>query len=299
MANKLIRAVGNPEERFREDALRMMRAARFVSQLDFEIEQATKDAIIEYHPLLSKIAVERVREEWNKLLIGRNRKGGIKFFVETRLFQMCPGFQNREKALIDLALFPLQFKGTTIAWTVLVHFLDLKDEAIEPFLRQWKCSRKEIMDIRKGAQALNKRLQQFWDYPLLFETGIEIALEIEAIIEGFGLPNQSENLIELNESMPIHTLKDLALDGKEFAVLAWHQTWRSFRRRDIRRIENAGVGKQTGEQPLRTKGFHYEKKDDLFGRDIRSRLYRRGKKIWLPRSVRVRCRFWRRRHCWQ
>ncbi|HRK99784.1 MAG TPA: CCA tRNA nucleotidyltransferase, partial [Trichococcus flocculiformis] len=45
LANKLIRAVGNPEERFREDALRMMRAARFVSQLDFEIEQATKEAI--------------------------------------------------------------------------------------------------------------------------------------------------------------------------------------------------------------------------------------------------------------
>ena len=219
LANKLIRAVGNPEERFREDALRMMRAARFVSQLDFEIEQATKEAIVEYHPLLSKIAVERVREEWNKLLIGRNRKGGIKFFVETRLFQMCPGLQNREKALIDLALFPLQFKGTTIAWTVLIHFLDLKDEAIEPFLRQWKCSRKEIMDIRVGVQALKKRLQQFWDYPLLFETGIEIALEIEAIIEGFGLPNQSENLIELNVSMPIHTLKDLALDGKELLSL--------------------------------------------------------------------------------
>jgi tRNA nucleotidyltransferase (CCA-adding enzyme) len=219
LANKLIRAVGNPEERFREDALRMMRAARFVSQLDFEIEQATKEAIIEYHPLLSKIAVERVREEWNKLLIGRNRKGGVKFFVETRLFQMCPGFQNREDALIDLALFPLQFKGTTIAWTVLVHFLDLKDEAIDPFLRQWKCSRKEIMDIRIGAQALNKRLQQFWDYPLLFETGIEIAMQIEEIIEGFGLPNQSENLIELNESMPIHTLKDLALDGKELLSL--------------------------------------------------------------------------------
>ena len=39
------------------------------------------------------------------------------------------------------------------------------------------------MDIRVGVQAL-KTAQQFWDYPLLFETGIEIALEIEAIIEG-------------------------------------------------------------------------------------------------------------------
>ncbi len=77
---RLIRAVGNPVERFREDALRMMRAARFVSQLGFEIEPETKEAVVDYHPLLSKIAIERVREEFVKLLMGRNRKGGLKFF---------------------------------------------------------------------------------------------------------------------------------------------------------------------------------------------------------------------------
>lgn len=219
LEHKLIRAVGNPEERFREDALRMMRAARFMSQLDFRIEDATREAVVEYHPLLSKIAVERVRDEWNKLLIGRNRKIGIKFFVETRLFQMCPGFQNKEDDLIDLALFPMQFQGTTIAWIVLVHFLKIEDTDIESFLRSWKCSRKEISDIRTGVHALKIRMKKFWDYPLLYETGIEIALQVEDIVEGFGLTSQTELLLELDRTIPIHSIKDLALDGKELMAL--------------------------------------------------------------------------------
>ena len=103
------------------------------------------------------------------------------------------------------------------------------------------------MDIRIGVQALNKRLQQFWDYPLLFETGIEIAMQIEAIIEGFGLPNQSENLIELNESMPIHTLKDLALDGKELLSLLGIQRGGPFVGEIFEELKTLVPGKQTGE----------------------------------------------------
>lgn len=219
IAAKLIRAVGNPVERFREDALRMMRAARFMSQLGFDIEASTKEAVVDYHPLLSKIAIERVREEWTKLLLGRNRKGGIKFFVETRLFHMCPGFQNRQDELIDLALFPFQFRTTLAAWTTLLYFLGVSEEAVDQFLRGWKLSNKEIINIRKAYHALNMRLNQFWDNHLLFETGISIALEVEELVAGFGLSNDVNRLLALDKTMPIHTIQDMAIDGKEIMAL--------------------------------------------------------------------------------
>jgi len=65
---KLIRAVGDPNERFSEDALRMIRAVRIASEIGFTIEDDTLDAIKANSALINKIAKERVREELYKIL---------------------------------------------------------------------------------------------------------------------------------------------------------------------------------------------------------------------------------------
>lgn len=66
--NKTIRCVGNAEERFREDALRIMRAIRFSAQLGYTIEEQTRAAIRELAPTLQKISVERIQVELTKLI---------------------------------------------------------------------------------------------------------------------------------------------------------------------------------------------------------------------------------------
>lgn len=68
----IIRCVGEPEERFGEDALRMLRAVRFAAQLGFSIETATKDAIALLAPTLSKVSAERIQVELVKLLTSEN-----------------------------------------------------------------------------------------------------------------------------------------------------------------------------------------------------------------------------------
>ncbi len=65
----IIRCVGNPRERFSEDALRIMRAVRFAAQLDYEIEEETRNAIKELAPTLSRISAERIQTELVKLLV--------------------------------------------------------------------------------------------------------------------------------------------------------------------------------------------------------------------------------------
>ena len=72
IANKVIRTVGNAEERFNEDGLRIMRALRFASTLNFNIEEETKKAIHKQKYLLKNISVERITVELNKLLMGSN-----------------------------------------------------------------------------------------------------------------------------------------------------------------------------------------------------------------------------------
>ena len=65
----IIRCVGNPGERFDEDALRILRALRFSAQLGFSVETATEEAIRERSLHLNKISAERIRDELNKLLL--------------------------------------------------------------------------------------------------------------------------------------------------------------------------------------------------------------------------------------
>ncbi len=67
----VIRCVGDPVERFGEDALRMLRAVRFAGQLGFEIEEETFDAIKKLAPTIKKVSAERIAKELEKLLISK------------------------------------------------------------------------------------------------------------------------------------------------------------------------------------------------------------------------------------
>lgn len=70
--NRIIRCVGEPERRFKEDALRIMRAVRFASQLGFDIETNTAEAVHQKVNCLSLISRERIRDELDKLICGAN-----------------------------------------------------------------------------------------------------------------------------------------------------------------------------------------------------------------------------------
>ncbi len=70
--NKILRAVGNPQKRFSEDALRILRCLRFSSVLGFEIEKSTAKAACSLAPTLRNISVERINTEFSKIITGKN-----------------------------------------------------------------------------------------------------------------------------------------------------------------------------------------------------------------------------------
>lgn len=72
MQEGVIRCVGDPVERFGEDALRMLRAVRFAAQLGFKVEQRTREAIMGMASLLGKVSAERIQVELIKLLVSPN-----------------------------------------------------------------------------------------------------------------------------------------------------------------------------------------------------------------------------------
>ncbi|MBU3111869.1 CCA tRNA nucleotidyltransferase [Clostridium lacusfryxellense] len=88
LENKIIRAVGEPNKRFQEDALRMLRAIRFSANLNFDIEEKTMMAIKLNYKLIVNISYERIRDELCKMLISNNTTKALKLLEETRLLEI-------------------------------------------------------------------------------------------------------------------------------------------------------------------------------------------------------------------
>ena len=88
LQNKLIKTPGKPEESFSDDPLRMMRAARFMSQLNFEIDPAVVSAIKSMAGRLEIISAERIRDEFIKIMMSDNPRLGITLLVESGLAEI-------------------------------------------------------------------------------------------------------------------------------------------------------------------------------------------------------------------
>ena len=90
----IIRCVGDPKERLSEDALRILRAIRFSAVLDFSIEQSLKQAIQELAPTLSFISKERVRDEFNKILLSQHPNILQMLYDYQVLDEILPGYSK-------------------------------------------------------------------------------------------------------------------------------------------------------------------------------------------------------------
>ena len=102
LRNRVLRAVGDPDERFREDSLRIMRAMRFASVLGFRIEEKTEAAMFRNGGLLKKLSVERVFSEFRKLVTGKYAPDVVRRYIDVlgEVFpELCAmkGFDQRNK----------------------------------------------------------------------------------------------------------------------------------------------------------------------------------------------------------
>ncbi|MFD8231213.1 CCA tRNA nucleotidyltransferase [Streptomyces sp. NPDC059696] len=85
LAARVLRTPGTPEESFSDDPLRMMRAARFAAQLDFEVAPEVVTAMTEMSGRIEIVSAERVRDELNKLILSQQPRKGLSLLVETGL----------------------------------------------------------------------------------------------------------------------------------------------------------------------------------------------------------------------
>lgn len=144
----IIRAVGDPERRFTEDALRIMRAFRFSAQLGFDIDGDTLRGAEKCREGLSRIARERIREEMIKLICSPDPEKSLKLMVETGILPYVTGGYCPDEKIFSL--LPHMPKGDIARLGLFL--ADAHRETASDLLNSLKCSNKQ----RTGALAISQ-----------------------------------------------------------------------------------------------------------------------------------------------
>ncbi|WP_226666843.1 CCA tRNA nucleotidyltransferase [Metabacillus litoralis] len=219
LRNKLIQTVGMPSERFTEDALRILRAIRFVSQLSFSLSKNTISAIREHAHLLESISTERKLIEIDKLFSGESYEEALNLLIEGNVCDYLPGFSEKQDEIKKLSLFNFKMlKTKEEIWTVITHFI--KPNSVEEFLRSWKLPVKLIKTVEKNVFLLKRLLEeQPWSELLLYEAGIDSALSTERIrsllVDSHSLESNLKNVKSAYGNLPIRDRRDIDTTGRE------------------------------------------------------------------------------------
>jgi tRNA nucleotidyltransferase (CCA-adding enzyme) len=220
---KIIQTVGDAKERFSEDALRMMRALRFVSQLGFYLSEETKEAIQELAPLLAHISVERITVEFEKLLQGAYSQEALSLLVETNLYKYMPGLSEKRAQLKQLASYNWTLLTERAEyWGLFAYLLDVQQTLI-PFLRLWKLPNQLIKDVQTILNILEEIKQNNdWTKEKLYRYGLTHALsaeKIRSLLSGEKIDINMAKLRQLFDSLPIKERKELAINGND--LMKW------------------------------------------------------------------------------
>ena len=215
LERQCIRCVGDAKERFNEDALRMFRAVRFVGQLGFQIEEKTKNAISLLKMNLSKVAVERMKVEFEKMIQSSFRKEALQLFVETGLYQACPLFDGKDEILLKLAEFPLKEMSVLQAWILFIDELNLSDKEVTHLLKSWKSSNEQIRDVLVGYKTYRARKEEEWNFFFAYACPYEVACEVEALLIAQDKSTSMKGLEVTYHSLPIRSMNDIHLNGHD------------------------------------------------------------------------------------
>lgn len=149
---KIIKTVGKPEERFSEDALRMLRAIRLHAELGFAIEKETADAIAAHSHLLEHIAKERIRDEFSRILLSDNpmealvvaHKLGVLRFISLEITKAVGVEQNQAHSydVFEHLLRSLQHAADK-KWPLDIRLAALFHDISKPETRRWAEDKKE------------------------------------------------------------------------------------------------------------------------------------------------------------
>ncbi len=228
---KKIRCVGDPEKRFSEDALRMLRALRFANQLDFYIDDISYSVLKKKIEIIKFISIERVHDELVKLFLALNinkiyllkESGILKFINHDFYVYFDKNFDGIKKNLARVKLFSFD-KNIDIILVAILY--KMRSENAYELLRFFKFDNKTCNKIRIILSCLYKKIvaDKYLIKKLIAYMGIENFYELLVLKKIIGYKNTECVKILANEILIAHEcifLKDLKINGDDIKKLGF------------------------------------------------------------------------------
>lgn len=255
---KIIRGVENPKDRIKEDPLRMLRAIRLACELDFKIDKVTLRVIGENNLLIKKVSLERIRDEFIKILLSNCPRRGFKLLYRLGLLRFimpelqkctgiyrenfCEGEDLLEHTLDMAASLPpdLSLRLSAILYNIkYIPRLDEKKEIIVKILQRIKFKNAVIrkvtmltqenyqdidfskkMNIRNLASRIGmENLEDAWE---LKKALIKESRSSEKS-KSIEIERAENNVREILQEKPPVSLRDLAVNGKDLIELGYKE----------------------------------------------------------------------------
>lgn len=205
--HKQIRTIGDPSKRFEEDALRILRAFRFVSKLGFDIEKNTLEAISNHKALIQTISIERVMQELEKIITGPYRNKALAYMIQTTvdtvLYGLEQGIQYCQR--LDAKLEILEF--------YIISFIlnDIDDV--------WRFSNHDKRLIYQVITLHEVTKEEPFNKYILFSNKLQPCLLTNHINVLLGYHNQEVEIQTMWNEMPVKDVCDLAFKGQDILEL--------------------------------------------------------------------------------
>lgn len=188
--NKILRTVGNPKYRIKEDSLRILRCIRFATILDYEIEEKTKYYLSKYSYLLKGLSMNRKKEELDKIFLSKNKEKGRSLLIELNLTNA-----------LDIS----KLNNITLCTDLLGIWAQLEVDDIYPFTKY------EKNEMRKLRELLT---QEELDNYLLYKYGLYLCT-VYGDIKGIS----KRKINTMYQNLPIYTSKEINITGNDISKI--------------------------------------------------------------------------------
>lgn len=211
---QVIRTVGEGCRRFKEDALRIIRALRFSSQLGFQIHPDTLNDIKLCKDDIAHVSIERITNEMEKFFAGNAIQKGINYLYQTEIYLELPIFKDEPELLrlLPQEMHPLESFSEVI---VLFHYL-YPSVSIPTWVKAWKCSnqsRRIAFELLDDLRYFEKNgLDLIFIYQLQTRRFTPFIRLIRLL---FNKQVTLQQLTELKQKLPIKSRKELVVDGND------------------------------------------------------------------------------------
>lgn len=231
LENRIIRCVGNPDERFDEDALRILRAFRFSAQLNFAIEEKTCYSAKQKSKNLAKISAERIRTELSKLLLS-NHPDRLRILHENEITKVIlpefddlyeMGEEKVEKNIEMIKRVPStecfsQKEVLMLKWAALLYEIKEKDEGAKKILQRMKFDNETIGKVTRLVREKERTLVDLSPAQMrrtIYEVGddiMEMLFELKGAEEYKKMREMYHGITERGECT---SLKQLKINGRD------------------------------------------------------------------------------------